>query len=99
VIFYQLVVVPELHIVVAVLLESFPLFLTAEQLVAQLVLAVHHTDSKQHTFFLRKKKQNFELIRLFLCSCGSTAAYCGAISYGNCGYSACGSGLCCTRYG
>jgi hypothetical protein len=43
-------VVSELHIVVAVLLESFQLFLTVEQLVVQLVLAVHHTDSKQDAF-------------------------------------------------
>ncbi|CAF1640539.1 unnamed protein product, partial [Adineta ricciae] len=32
-------------------------------------------------------------------SCGTTAAHCGVSSYGNCGATACGSNLCCTRYG
>jgi hypothetical protein len=39
-------VVPDRHIVVVVLLLSFQSLLTAVQLVAQLALAVHHTDSK-----------------------------------------------------
>ena len=39
------------------------------------------------------------LILSFVNSCGNTATHCGVANYGNCGYTACGSGLCCTRYG
>jgi len=48
--------------------------------------------------FLSTEKQINVFVFTF--SCGNTAAYCGvAVSYGNCGYTACGAGLCCTRYG
>ncbi len=50
------------------------------------------------------KKNRFFFIQLFirllsLHSCGNSATYCGAVAYGNCGVTACGAGLCCTRYG
>ncbi len=48
-IFNKLVAVQDLHIV-EVVLQSLQLLVIAEQLVAQLVLAVHHTDSMQNVY-------------------------------------------------
>jgi len=46
-------------------------------------------------FFVIKLK----IFYYYLYSCGTSAAQCGVVAYGNCGTTACGSGLCCTRYG
>jgi hypothetical protein len=48
--------------------------------------------------FLLKKKILFLNI-IIVNSCGNSGAHCGVIAYGNCGQTACGAGLCCTRYG
>ncbi len=52
-------------------------------------------DSKEYIFFHTIRKYSF----YYFYSCGNSGTYCGVASYGNCGATACGAGLCCTRYG
>jgi hypothetical protein len=53
------------------------------------------------TILFIEEKFSFQYSHIIY-SCAASATYCGgggAVSYGNCAGTACGSGLCCTRYG
>ncbi len=58
-----------------------------------LVHVVHNMDSMKDF----NRRENF--IFKFISSCGVSGAHCGVVAYSNCRYTACGAGLCCTRYG
>lgn len=86
------VVVAQQRLTAAVLSRLLRPMATADSLAARLAPAVRNTDSK-----CAPVQRSIETS--LVCSCGSTAAHCGVVAYGNCGYTACGNGLCCTRYG